>query len=159
MRGKPPQSSALALISPLEICTEICTTTLRYIVSTDHRSCSPCSAGFGPAADGFSCSPCVLSNYSTRGQCQECNLPKVVNADKTGCALPFRCNAGSECPADITLAGGCTMFSQCVDCVVGNVSKGNEACYACDGQGEAETPDRTVCMSCGAGQAPAANRS
>ena len=42
---------------------------------------------------------------------------------------------------------------------MGNVSKGNEACYACDGQGEAETPDRTVCMSCGAGQAPAVNRS
>ena len=142
--------------SPAGECTSC---DLPYIISTDHRSCSPCSAGFGPAADGFSCSPCVLSNYSTRGQCQECILPKVVNADKTGCALPFRCHAGSECPAAITLAGGCTLFSQCVDCVVGNVSKGNEACYACDGQGEAETLDRTVCMSCGAGQAPAANRS
>lgn len=71
------------------------------------------------------------------------------------CAPPFRCNAGSECPAAQNEAGGCDNFNQCVQCNDGSVSKGNQPCRPCNRPGEAANPSRDDCIPCGAGQEPA----
>ena len=117
--------------------------------------CSACLAGEGPTEAVTACEACTGTTYSTIGICQDCIEPSTVNTAHTACAPPFSCPAGHSCPAGVD----CNQISQCVKCIVGNVSIGILPCEPCTEQGKAANSGQSICEACSAGKQPDVDRS
>ena len=83
---------------------------------------------------------------------QDCLDPGKVNAGRTACNSPYSCPAGNTCPTGDV----CTEPVHCQQCPAGKVSLGVEPCVECVNQGQAATPDQSVCLQCGPGTKPEA---
>eukprot|EP01052_Picozoa_sp_SAG31_P024648 SAG31_NODE_2111_length_6426_cov_4.423295_8_plen_750_part_01 len=128
-------------------------TNTRGIGST---GCITCPPGQEPNAQRRWCVPCGRSMYSQFGfQCIECPSPSIVNNERTACAPPYNCPAGSACPRGVD----CVQDSDCERCPPGSVSLGVESCILCTEQGKVNNTEQSVCETCRAGTEPNAERS
>ena len=104
-------------------------------------TCSLCSPGQGSNANSTACVGCGPKQFSASGNCQPCEAPNVVNADKTTCAA---CKPGEEPNIERT---------QCIPCKPGTASAFGIQCDRCDAPRVVDE-QRTTCQACEAGKGP-----